>query len=68
MSISKKDAQSLAVAYQAFCEAVDMQNLNKMKVWAWSLERAQDATGVTLRAPCDMQRLIENLERVSEAA
>ena len=68
MSITPEAAKSLAVAYQAWCEAVSDERLNSMKVWAGTLTRAQEATGVVLRDPADMQRAIANLERVKEAA
>lgn len=68
MLITPEAAKSLAVAYQAWCEAVTDGRLNSMRVWARTLEKAQDATGVILRDPAEMQRAIDNFARLKEAA
>lgn len=56
MSISKKDAQSLAVAYEAYCSSLEEAQAgkgwgawNSVAVWGDLLLRAQQRTGVVLR-------------------
>ncbi len=46
--ISKAKAQSLAVAYSAYNEALHENNANGIWVWASMLRKAQKATGVEL--------------------
>jgi hypothetical protein len=49
MSISKKNAKKLAVAYQAYCEATDKNdNANSIVVWGRMLIDAQTKTRVEL--------------------
>ena len=48
MSISKSNAKSLAVAYEAYCSANEKGDEPSKRCWASMLLRYQDKTGVIL--------------------
>lgn len=64
--VSRKAARSLAIAYNAWCEAVDTKNLNSMHVWSETLNNAQELTGIELCPYDSMVSLIEAHERVAK--
>ena len=47
-NITKKDAQSLAIAYAAYVRATFEGNKNSEIVWARILTDAQNATGISM--------------------
>lgn len=47
----KKIAQSLAVSYQAFHEAMNKADSNGVRVWGEVLLEAQVKTGIVLNSP-----------------
>ena len=47
-NITKKDAQSLAIAYAAYVQATLEGNKNSEIVWAHILNDAQNATGISM--------------------
>lgn len=53
MSITKDQAQALAVRYQAFMEALDEERVERIRIWARLLKRSQEATGVELISNLD---------------
>lgn len=46
--VTEKDARSLAICYEAFCDARNRGNARSMRVWAHQLVIRQDATGIEL--------------------
>ncbi len=60
--ISKKDAESLAVFYQAFHER-DADDHRGMIVWGGGLLELQDKTGIELVYTNDLRTMIERARR-----
>lgn len=59
MSLNKKTAKSLAVAYAAWQEAVKEDDSTGIIAWGGSLLAAQEATGVSLVDVKNTERMIK---------
>ena len=66
MSISKKNAKSLAVSYQAYIQAVDASDWNGISVWGGILARMQEATGIELQRPDNIACFVRRADTMLE--
>jgi len=59
--VTEKDARSLAICYEAFCDARNRGNAPSMRVWAHQLVIRQDATGIELVRRARLVALYESV-------
>lgn len=59
--VTEKDARSLAICYEAFCDARNRGNAPSMRVWAHQLVIRQDATGIELVRRARLVSLYESI-------
>lgn len=64
--VSKADAESLAIYYNAFCER-PLDDDSAMIVWGGGLLKLQEKTGIELQRTSDLRRIVERAYR-NEAA
>ena len=65
-TVSKADAESLAVYYHAYMER-PMNDDTAMIVWGGGLLRMQEKTGIELQRAGDLRRIVERAERNLDA-
>lgn len=60
--VSKADAESLAIYYNAFCER-PLDDDSAMIVWGGGLLKLQEKTGIELQRTSDLRRIVERAYR-----
>ena len=61
--ISKTQAKSLAISYNAFCEAMDDDDILGQRVWGSDLLDVQNETGITLVKTITLKKCLNIAKR-----